>query len=133
MPITRSRRIGTIVGLIALGGVGLAVRPSLSVAVASDEDTERETVAASARAIEHAIELFAEEHDGLLPGPERFGAQILGFTDAQGEAWADGTKFGPYLMRLPPGAGGRTSVGAPGSVGVGWWYDQATGTVEPAR
>jgi prepilin-type N-terminal cleavage/methylation domain-containing protein len=89
-----------------------------------------------------AIELYAAEHEGLLPGKDSAGnsedvaTQLTTYTDINGSPNPTKTTvfvYGPYLKSVPPlpvGAEkGSTGIAAAAAAGVGWIYDSATGAI----
>jgi prepilin-type N-terminal cleavage/methylation domain-containing protein len=85
-----------------------------------------------------AIQLYQVEH-GRLPTLASFEAQMIGYSDIYGNVGTtkDTTyKFGSYMLSLPPlpsgvQAGQRGVTGPSYTVGFGWQYDEATGTLLP--
>lgn len=77
------------------------------------------------------IEIYREQHDGVLPTLAEFGDQMTLASDVDGNTAAPGTdgyRFGPYLMSIPVNPhfpGNDISDGAAGT--SAWYYDQTTG------
>ena len=87
--------------------------------------------------LRNAIDIFAAEHVGTFPTAVNIANQLTQYTDDAGDAQAakDATHvYGPYVRKIPPlpvGAKkGSTGIAAADAAGVGWLYDQATGTIK---
>ncbi len=84
-----------------------------------------------------AIDLYSTEHVGLAPTLGAIGAELMTYSDVQGNTNATKTTvfiYGPYLRNFPPcpvgPERGQTGItGAAGTAGFGWVYDAALGTM----
>ncbi|MFB0524348.1 MAG: prepilin-type N-terminal cleavage/methylation domain-containing protein [Phycisphaerae bacterium] len=87
--------------------------------------------------LRNAIDIFAAEHVGTFPTAANIANQLTQYTDDAGDAQAakDATHvYGPYVRKIPPlpvGAKkGGTGISNVDGAGVGWIYDQTTGTIK---
>ncbi|MFG0284597.1 MAG: prepilin-type N-terminal cleavage/methylation domain-containing protein [Phycisphaerales bacterium JB039] len=86
--------------------------------------------------LRNAIELYQIEHDGLYPTELNFASQLEGFTSITGafQSSKDATHYlGPYIASVPsltvgPNKG-ASGVAAASGPGVGWIYNETTGTI----
>jgi len=86
--------------------------------------------------LRNAIEMFVAEHHGHYPSESAIANQLTRYTDFFGDAKAtmDTTHiYGPYLRKIPPLPVGKrkgtTDIAANSAVGVGWVYDETTGSI----
>jgi type II secretory pathway pseudopilin PulG len=92
-------------------------------------------------ALRNAIEMYATEHDGNWPDPERIEAQLTSYTDAAGnvsDTRGGSHRYGPYLTCLKPVGVGPNSQASrigdsqrvqQGDRGYGWIYDGILGEI----
>ncbi len=88
--------------------------------------------------LRNAIDLYAAEHGGTLPGATTIADQLIKYTDASGATSADKTGgfiYGPYIRKIPPLPVGTTRKGSSGiaaadAAGIGWLYDSTTGSIK---
>jgi prepilin-type N-terminal cleavage/methylation domain-containing protein len=87
--------------------------------------------------LRNAIDLFAAEHNGVLPTAANITNQLTKYTDVVGTSVSD-TKtttctYGPYIRSipsLPVGAKlGKSGIAAADGNDVGWLYTEATGKI----
>ena len=87
--------------------------------------------------LRNAIDLYAAEHGGSMPGVLTIVDQLTKYSNASGATSADKTGayiYGPYIRKIPPLPVGTTRKGATGiaaadAAGIGWLYDVATGSI----
>jgi len=86
--------------------------------------------------LRNAIEMFMAEHHGAYPSKGGIVNQLTQYTDVFGDfqATMDTTHiYGPYLRKIPPLPVGKrkgfTDIAANNAVGVGWVYDETTGSI----
>lgn len=92
--------------------------------------------------LRNAIDLYSVEHRGNFPAVGTFVDQLTTYSDEDGATVAAKDVdhiFGPYLKAVPGlpiegtattgGAVGDTGVGAGDLLGVGWIYDDTSGTI----
>ena len=85
--------------------------------------------------LRRAIEAYNAEH-GAYPAAADVAAQLTRYSDTAGATSVTktgGYVYGPYLREIPatptgPAKGSRT-IAASAGAGVGWVYDEATGTI----
>lgn len=87
-----------------------------------------------------AIELYRTEHEGKLPAIASAATQLTQYTKVDGSDAnaapdvASGRIYGPYLRKIPPLPVGfkknSTGIAAADGAGVGWIYDDTTGTIK---
>jgi len=86
--------------------------------------------------LRNAIDLYAAEHGGTMPGAGTITDQLTKYTDAGGNTSADKVSpfiYGPYVRKIPPlpvGAKkGQVGIAALDGAAVGWIYDSGTGKI----
>ncbi|MBC8108136.1 MAG: prepilin-type N-terminal cleavage/methylation domain-containing protein [Anaerolineae bacterium] len=136
----RGRRAFSLIELVMvvviIAVIGAIAIPRLSRgSVAAAESALRADLVALNKAIDH----YAAEHDGSFPDVNAIAAQLTMFTNAGGatSSTASATHvFGPYIRSIPPQPVGTrkesTGIAAANGAGVGWIYDAAVGTIQPA-
>ena len=106
-------------------------------------DTKTHALEADLHRLRDAIERYAAEHGGDLPGTlsgtttwDNFVVQLTKKTDKDG---LPGTRYGPYLRtgipRNPFNGLNTGTLGTPpvsGNENLGWYYAPSTGTILPA-
>jgi prepilin-type N-terminal cleavage/methylation domain-containing protein len=87
-------------------------------------------------ALRKALDHYAAEHGGVYPDPANIKKQLTKYTDDAGNVSSNQTGafiYGPYLTSIPslPVGNGGGQIGAvnSGSGGVGWAYDNTTGSL----
>ncbi|MFB0524349.1 MAG: prepilin-type N-terminal cleavage/methylation domain-containing protein [Phycisphaerae bacterium] len=87
--------------------------------------------------LRNAIDIFAAEHVGTFPTVADITNQLTQYTDVNGTAQAAKDPnhiYGPYVRKIPPlpvgNRKGGTGIAAADAAGVGWLYDQTTGTIK---
>lgn len=91
-------------------------------------------------AFQGAIDLYREEHEGVLPhvgaaNVKEFVLRLLGHSDVDGTVDPSGI-YGPYLHAIPNNkVNGLSTIrkdgAAAGANTHGWRYDSTTGVIEP--
>lgn len=135
---TVSRRRGfslieLVIVVVILGIIGAIAIPRMS---RGSEGAAESALKANLQALRGAIDLYAAEHQGTFPTAADFEDQMLLFTDASGGTSTTKTGdfiYGPYLRSVPPlpvGTNqGNAGVAAADGAGVGWLYNETTGTI----
>lgn len=135
---TRTRRgfslIELVIVVVILGIIGAIAIPRMSRGAKGAADS---ALVSDLAVLRNAIDLFATEHGGTYPPVLNIVAALTTFSDVQGTAFSptkDATYyFGPYLRaipELPVGANkGNTGIAAASGPGVGWIYNETTGTI----
>lgn len=125
--------IELVIVVVILGIIGAIAIPRMS---RGSEGASESALKANLQALRGAIDLYAAEHGGTFPATGTFDDQLLLYTDATGATSATKTGnfiYGPYLRSIPPlpvGANqGNNGVAAADGAGVGWIYDDATGSI----
>lgn len=125
--------IELVIVVVIIGIIGAIAIPRMSRGAAGAQDA---ALAGNLAVLRNAIDLFETEHPGIYPSVANFTAQLTTYTDAAGAAQAtkDTTYlYGPYLRAVPPlpvGAKkGSTGVAAADGAGIGWIYNETTGTI----
>ncbi len=87
--------------------------------------------------LRNAIDLYAAEHGGAMPGAATATDQLTLYTDAGGTTSATKTAtciYGPYVRKIPPLPVGakksQVGIAALDGAGVGWIYDASTGAIK---
>ena len=125
--------IELVIVVVIIGIIAAIAIPRLSRGAAGAGDS---ALSGDLAVLRKAIDLFATEHGGTYPTAANFVVQLTQFTDNTGAANAtqDATHiYGPYLRSIPAqpvGANqGATGVAAAAATGVGWLYDQTSGSI----
>lgn len=125
-----------VIVVVILGILGAIAIPRLSRGSAGAADS---ALTSNLAVLRNAIDLFAAEHNGSFPAVANFSDQMLTFTDINGatNATKDATHiYGPYLRSIPPlpvgSIKGATGVAAAPGAGIGWEYNETTGTIRAA-
>lgn len=138
MRFTRLRRrafslIELVIVVVILGVIGAVAIPRMS---RGAEGASESALVSNLATLRGAIELYAAEHGGVFPTEADFSDQMLLYSDSTGATNATKTGsyiYGPYLRSvpaLPVGArSGSNGVAAADAVGIGWIYDEDTGTI----
>ena len=86
--------------------------------------------------LRNAIDHYAAEHGGAYPTTTDIAGQLTQYTDISGDPQAakDITHmYGPYVRSIPPlpvgQRKGNTGIAASDGPGVGWIYDETTGSI----
>jgi general secretion pathway protein G len=134
--LVRSRAfslIELVIVVVIIGIIAAIAVPRLSRGAEGAADS---SVAANLAVLRNAIEMFKTEHGGTLPTEADIVAQLTQFTDDAGAVSATRTTthiYGPYLRVVPPlpvgTRKGSAGIAAADGVGIGWLYDEATGTI----
>ena len=118
-----------IVGIIAAVAI-----PRMSRGTAGAADS---SLSSSLGVMRNAIDLYATEHGGALPGATAVASQLVLYTNSNGVTNATKTSeylYGPYMRQVPPlpvGARkGATGIAAANADGIGWIYNSATGDLK---
>ena len=87
-----------------------------------------------------ALELYRTEHEGKFPVIATAATQLTQYTKVDGSDAnaapdvAGGRVYGPYVRKIPPLPVGlkknSTGIAAIDGAGVGWIYDDTTGTIK---
>jgi hypothetical protein len=92
-------------------------------------------------ALRNGTEMYATDHEGNWPDPERIEGQLTQYTDEDGNVSPtrdEGHYYGPYLRKVPavtvgPNNGiskiGDSRYVSQGDPGYGWIYDAVTGEI----
>lgn len=125
--------IELVIVVVIIGIIAAIAIPRMSRGATGAADS---ALASNLAVLRSAIDLFQTEHGGVYPLEDKFEAQLTTFSDDVGNpsATKDSTHiFGPYLRAIPPlpvGAKkGATGVAGTDGAGVGWIYDETTGTI----
>lgn len=125
--------IELVIVVVILGIIAAIAVPRMSRGSAGAADS---SLSANLAVLRNAIELFQVEHQGIFPAADKIADQLTKYTNAAGDVSATKTSdyiYGPYLRAIPPvpvGAKkGATGFGSVDGAGVGWIYDEATGSI----
>lgn len=125
--------IELVIVVVIIGVIAAIAIPRMS----RGGDAARESsLTANLATLRNAIELFHTEHDDTWPGVGTISDQLLLFSNLAGATSTTKTTthiYGPYLRAvpaLPVGAKkGSTTIAAADGAGVGWIYDDSTGSI----
>jgi prepilin-type N-terminal cleavage/methylation domain-containing protein len=125
--------IELVIVVVIIGIIGAIAIPRMSRGASGAADS---ALAGNLAVLRNAIDLFQTEHGGLFPQVAKFESQLTTYTDDAGNPNAtksDVFIFGPYLRAIPPlpvGAKkGATGVDDTDGAGIGWIYDEASGSI----
>lgn len=111
-----------LIVVIILGILAAIVIPQFTNA---SQDARRSSLTSQLQTLRSQIELFKLQHGDTPP-------QLVttGWSELTGTTTYAGTNFGPYMQAAPvnPLAGSST-VDAAAAAGVGWVYDEVTGSI----
>ena len=125
--------IELVIVVVILGIIGAVAIPRMS---RGAEGASESALVSNLATLRGSIELYAAEHGGVFPTEANFSDQLLLYTNASGGTSATKTGayiYGPYLRAvpaLPVGTKqGNTGIADADAAGVGWIYDEDTGTI----
>ncbi len=128
--------IELVIVIVIIGVIGAIAIPRMT---RGANNAGSSALKADLQVLRGAIELYRAEHEGKFPLVASFNDQMLQYTDITGgnpgttPDIAAGRKYGPYLAAIPAlpvgDNKGNTGVAATNGVGVGWIYNQTTGTI----
>jgi len=125
--------IELVIVVVILGIIGAVAIPRMS---RGAEGASESALVSNLATLRGAIELFAAEHGGTFPSAASFDDELLLYTNASAGTSATKTGayiYGPYLRSIPAlpvgTKQGNTGVAAADAAGVGWIYDETTGTI----
>ena len=82
------------------------------------------------------IELYKIQHNDALPGAggATFIEALTGQTEVDGDVWAAGTAFGPYVQKIPTNQFNESAtididgaLGGGDAADTGWYFNSGTG------
>lgn len=129
--------IELVIVVMIIGVISAIAIPRLS---SASENSRIAAVKASMKVLDTAVEMYAAEHDGLLPCQDAsratdawFGKRLRTKTSADGNS--SPAVYGPYLRDLPanPYTGLKTvriDGPAAGTGAAGWRFDTATRRIQ---
>ncbi|MCB9844944.1 MAG: prepilin-type N-terminal cleavage/methylation domain-containing protein [Phycisphaeraceae bacterium] len=125
--------IELVIVVVILGIIGAIAIPRMSRGAEGAKDS---ALVADLATLRNAIDLYHTEHEGLYPTAAAIEAQLTTYTNLAGTANATKTGafiYGTYIRKipsLPVGTNrGNSTIAAADGAGVGWIYDQSTGTI----
>lgn len=125
--------IELVIVVVIIGIIGAIAIPRLSRGAEGASDS---ALAGDLAVMRNAIDLYATEHGGDYPTVAKFVEQLTTYTDANGVDNAAKTStyiYGPYIRKIPSlkvgDKKGNGTVAAADGLGVGWVYDETTGTI----
>ncbi len=87
--------------------------------------------------LRNAIDLYAAEHGGAMPGATTIAEQLIKYTDASGntsDTKASPFIYGPYIRKIPPlpvgEKKGQVGIADVTGAAVGWIYNSGTGAIK---
>jgi len=122
-----------IIVVVIIGIIGAIAIPKLSRGSQAAADN---ALRGNLAVLRRAIELYAAEHDNTFPKVDTIAEQLTQYSALDGTtAPTKGTPhiFGPYVKEIPAlpvgAAKGSRGIAAAAGPGVGWIYDEATGSI----
>lgn len=131
--------IELVIVVVIIGIIAAIAIPRLSRGASGAADS---ALSGNLAVLRNAIDLYATEHGGTYPSLATIGDQLTLYSDVNGATSATRTAtaiYGPYLRKvpaLPVGSNKNStavvdgSVGAPGVLPGGWFYNAATGEMK---
>ncbi|MBO6514058.1 MAG: prepilin-type N-terminal cleavage/methylation domain-containing protein [Phycisphaerales bacterium] len=126
-----------VIVVVIIGIIGAIAVPRIS---SSSENAAAKAVVADTRALQHAVDLYTTEHEGVLPHVGAGTAKVFYFrlikkSDLDGTINASGI-YGPYIDGIPVNRHNglqtiRHAGAAAGANTHGWRYDTTSGLIEP--
>jgi prepilin-type N-terminal cleavage/methylation domain-containing protein len=126
--------IELVIVVVIIGIIGAIAIPRMSRGSGGAADA---ALTANLAVLRNAIDLYATEHNGLLPTAGGIEAQLTLYTNDAGTTNAvkgGAFVYGPYLRKVPPLPVGTSHKGQIGisdtdDTDIGWLYDPATGQI----
>lgn len=126
--------IELVIVVVIIGIIAAIAIPRMSKGA---QGANESTLSGNLAVLRKAIDLYASEHEGRFPTVASFTAQMTTYTDVSGTTSATKTGafvFGPYLRSVPvlnvgPASLRTATVAAAAGAGVGWVYDETTGSI----
>ena len=122
-----------VIVVVIIGIIAAVAIPRMSRGTAGAADS---SLSSNLAVMRNAIDLYATEHGGALPGATTAASQLTLYTNSSGATSATKTSeylYGPYIRQIPPlpvGAKkGENGVAAANADGIGWIYNSATGDI----
>ncbi len=116
--------IELVIVVVIIGIIAAIAIPRMS---RGSQGAQESALVGNLAVLRNSIDMFSNEHGGVLPTPATVAAQLTGKTDVAGAAWSSGVAYGPYLRDVPPlpvGANqGKTTIGTTLGADAGWVYD----------
>jgi prepilin-type N-terminal cleavage/methylation domain-containing protein len=133
----RTRRgfslVELIIVVVIIGIIGAIAIPRLSRGSQAASDN---ALRGNLAVLRRAIELYAAEHDNVFPKVATISDQLVKYSALNGttaDAKASPYIFGPYLKEVPTlpvgAAKGNRTIAALTGAGVGWLYNETTGSI----
>ena len=127
--------IELVIVIVIIGIIAAIAIPRMSRGAEGANDS---SLSGNLAVLRNSIDLYYTEHEGKYPTAAAVTNQLLTYTDIDGSPNPTKTGnfiFGPYLRAIPampiPGTQGKgqTGIAAAAGAGVGWVYDDGTGTI----
>lgn len=122
-----------VIVVVIVGIIAAIAIPRMSRGSAGAADS---ALSGNLAVLRNAIDLYAAEHTGSLPGATTIANELTLYSDASGNTNATKTSvylYGPYLRSvpaLPVGAKkGKIDIAAITGTDIGWLYTAASGTI----
>ena len=119
-----------LIVVVILGILAAIVIPQFTNA---STEAKESSLVTNLQAVRSQIELYKIQHTDALPeaGGATFEQCMIGQTELDGDVWAAGNTYGPYMRVLPPNPfNDDNSVDVDGTIGdgnAGWEYNSTTG------
>jgi len=123
-----------LIVVVILGILAAIVIPQFTEA---STEAKTNSLMSDLQTVRSQIQLYKVQHSDDFPGSgtASFADSLTGYTDSAGAAWVEGTstgtKYGPYLERIPnnPFTGVNTVDvdGTQGDASNGWYFNSSTG------
>jgi prepilin-type N-terminal cleavage/methylation domain-containing protein len=127
--------IELVIVVVIIGIIGAIAIPRMSRGAEGASDS---ALVANLAVLRNAIDLFVTEHEGTYPLAADVENALLQYSNLLADDYGtkdapSGRIYGPYLRAVPPlpvGAEkGSNGIAAIAGAGVGWIYDQSTGSI----
>lgn len=127
-----------LIVVVILGILAAIVIPQFT---GASTEAKLSSLVSDLQTIRSQIELYKLQHNEQLPGAggATFEEALTGETEVDGDVWAAGTSYGPYLQKLPTNQFvmlstvglSANAAAATGGGDNGWEFDTVTGEIYP--
>lgn len=132
--------IELVVVVVIIGIIAAIAIPKMSKGAQGAADS---ALVGDLKLLRQAIDMYANEHGGLLPTTANIAAQLTQYSNSDGTLTAaakdTGTNqivFGPYIRSIPPAPVGGAGIKGVATIGSStatpapaWFYDSSSGAI----
>lgn len=132
--------IELVVVVVIIGIIAAIAIPKMSKGAQGAADS---ALSGDLALLRQAIDMYANEHGGLLPTSANIATQLTQYTNSDGsktsatkDTGVNQTVYGPYIRAIPPAPVGGSGIKGTATIGAStatpapaWFYDSTAGTV----